>query len=139
MTKPKGKRGGPRPGSGRPKGFDKEYARLKLREQVFANIDAMVDAQISNARGIKYLVWRDKKTGKFKPVPEDALERLSDAGEVIEVWEEKPNVQAFTDLMNRTIDKPAEQVLLDAQVQVTDVVDRLKAGRERLARLKRRG
>ena len=30
--------------------------------------------------------------------------------EIIEVWEKDPSVQAFTDLMNRTLDKPAEQV-----------------------------
>jgi len=35
--------------------------------------------------------------------------------EVIEVWEERPNVQAFTDLLNRTIDKPIEQVNADVK------------------------
>jgi hypothetical protein len=33
--------------------------------------------------------------------------------EIIEVWEKDPSVQAFTDLMNRTIDKPVEQVQAD--------------------------
>ena len=39
--------------------------------------------------------------------------------EVIEVWEKDPSVQAFTDLLNRAIDRPMEQeqqINLDAHV-----------------------
>jgi hypothetical protein len=36
--------------------------------------------------------------------------KLGDDEEIIEVWEKDPSVQAYTDLLNRALDKPAEQV-----------------------------
>jgi hypothetical protein len=114
-------RGGARPGAGRPKGsiepkrIEKEEARARLRALVMARLDPLVQAQIDNAKGIKYLVAREKKSGKFRRLTEaQALlqvggEEANDL-EIIEVWEKDPSVQAFTDLMNRTIDKPVEQV-----------------------------
>ena len=117
-------RGGRRPGAGRKKGggslLDKEAAREVLRNIVKANLGPMTEAQVANAKGIKYLVARDKKTGKFRRLSEDALAVLEgdDEREVIEVWEKDPNVSAFTDLLNRTLDKPKEhfeaEVNLDA-------------------------
>jgi len=38
-----------------------------------------------------------------------AKDKLRKGEEIIEVWEKDPKVQAFTDLMNRCIDKPKEQ------------------------------
>lgn len=108
----------PRP-RGRPKGtggWDKARAYQRLREIVWANQDALHEAQVKNALGIRYLVSRDKKTGKFTKISEEqAKERLSDAAwlannELLEVWDERPNVQAYTDLMNRVLGKPAEHV-----------------------------
>jgi hypothetical protein len=110
-------RGGARPGAGRPKGskdartLEKEEARRLLRARVTSEMTSLVDAQITHAKGIKYLVVREKKSGKFVRVTEAmARVKLGDDEEVIEVWEKDPSVQAFTDLMNRTIDKPPEQV-----------------------------
>jgi len=110
-------RGGKRPGAGRPKGtkspstIDKEALRELVRAKVAANMGPLLDAQVQNAQGLKYLVTRDKKSGKFIRVTEAmAKAKLGDHEEIIEVWEKDPSVQAFTDLMNRTIDKPAEQV-----------------------------
>lgn len=106
-------RGGKRPGAGRPKGskeqgtLDKELARAHLRELVTAKMTPLVEAQIANAMGIKYLVVRQKTTGKFVRVSE-AMARISDGEELIEVWEKDPSQPAFTDLMNRTIDQPAK-------------------------------
>ena len=109
-------KGGRRAGAGRPKGskdpqtLHKEQAREVLRALVFAEMSPLVAAQIAQARGLKYLVTRDKKTGKFIRVTEAmAKVKLGTHEEIIEVWEKDPSVQAFTDLMNRTIDKPAEQ------------------------------
>jgi hypothetical protein len=114
-------RGGARKGAGRPKGsknpatITKEQAREALREYVKERMAELVSAQVANAIGIKYLVVRDAKTGKFLRVSEAlAREKLKSGEEIVEVWEKDPSVQAFTDLMNRTIDKPAEQV--DANV-----------------------
>src|SRR5215467_2034473 len=122
-------RGGARPGAGRPKSpatleqeaararrqeaaWSKEAAREHVRQRVCRELEPMLDAQILNAKGLKYLVTRDKKTGKFVRVTE-AMARLkqddAEQLETIEVWEKDPSVQAFTDLLNRALDKPKEQ------------------------------
>jgi hypothetical protein len=107
-------RGGKRPGAGGPKGWDKERQRQKLREQFFARQDAMIDAQISQACGVKYLVARERKTGKFVEVTEEQVKAIlsgkDDTLEMMEVWEKQPSVQAFADLANRALGKPAEHV-----------------------------
>ena len=88
-----------------------------MREQVMAEvapkIQALVQAQIQNALGIKYLVTRDKKTRKFVRIGPAVAGNLRE--ETIEVWEKDPSVHAFADLMNRTIDKPAEQPVTSEQ------------------------
>lgn len=134
-------RGGHRPGSGRPKGpqtLEKEALRDLVRQRVAKRLGKLVDAQIANAEGLKYLVARNSKTGKFERVSPAMLESASDdLQERIEVWEKDPSVQAFTDLLNRTIDKPAEQpheVKLTGEVTL---VSRLQAARKRHADAKR--
>ena len=143
----KGKSGNPkglRKGTKHKGTLSKEAAREVLRQIVLAELKPMAEAQIKHAKGISYLVYRDKKGGKFtKVTAEDAedvfaREELSaaDGGVYIEVWEKEPSVQAFTDLMNRAIDKPAETI--NAAVTVsTKIEDRIKAGRDRLAKVKR--
>lgn len=42
----------------------KEEARRLLREKVTAQLGPLVEAQIKNALGIKYLVVRERKGGK---------------------------------------------------------------------------
>jgi hypothetical protein len=106
-------KGGRREGAGRPAGtknpstLTKEAARDALRQIVLREMDALVGAQLSHAKGLQYLVYRDKKTGKFERVT--ALEAVNQDENTIEVWEKDPSVQAFTDLMNRALDKPKEQ------------------------------
>lgn len=103
-------------GSGKPKGYkapktlDKLAAREFVRQRVTAALAPLIDAQIANASGLKYLVVREKGTGKFVRVTE-AMARVKQgqSEETIEVWEKDPSVQAFTDLLNRALDKPAEQ------------------------------
>src|SRR5260370_31239538 len=112
-------RGGSRPGAGKPKGYkhqktlDKDAAREFVRQRVIAALGPLVDAQITNAQGLKYLVTRDKKTGKFVRVTE-AMARIrqqdTEQLETIEIWEKDPSVYAFSDLLNRALDKPKEQV-----------------------------
>lgn len=111
-------RGGARPNTGVPKGYKqpktiaKEQAREALRQIILHHAQELVAAQIANAKGIKYLVVREKKSGKFVRVTEAMARQkqdIKDSEEVIEVWEKDPSVQAFTDLLNRAIDKPAEQ------------------------------
>lgn len=111
-------RGGARPNSGPKKGskhkatLSKEAAREALRQVVLGDMRELAAAQIANAKGIKFLVVRQKSSGKFIRVTE-AMAKLKQGEEadteIIEVWEKDPSVQAFTDLMNRALDKPKEQ------------------------------
>lgn len=127
----KGKSGNP---SGRKRGtklkttLDKEAAREVLRQLVMAELKPMTDAQIANAKGIKFLVLRHAKSGKFIKRIEDkanAIE-LDPEHEIIEVWAKDPSVQAFTDLMNRALDKPIEQVVADIDHSGTISIEWLK-------------
>ena len=108
--------GGARPNSGPKKGakyrptLDKEQARAALRAVVIQHMEEMVAAQIAHAKGLQFLMVREKSTGKFKRVGQDVAEKLNPDEEIIEVWEKEPSVQAFTDLLNRTLDKPSEHV-----------------------------
>ena len=83
-----------------------------------------MQAQIDNAMGIKHLMMRDPKTGKFERVAKDATDpKVAEAqidaaltsGNSFWIYTKDPSVQAFTDLMNRALDKPTEQVQLQEQ------------------------
>jgi hypothetical protein len=139
---PKGKLGGARPNSGPKKGtkyrprastLSKEAAREALRVIVTREMEALTAAQIANAKGIRYLMSRDKKGGRFR-----RLEKLPKPGElvggedeIIEVWHKDPSIQAFTDLMNRALDKPKEQMQEIEVHGLEGLAERLARGRER--------
>ena len=60
--------GGTRPGAGRKKGplrLEKEAMRAYVRQRVGEALEPLLDAQIANAQGTKYLVLRAKATGRF--------------------------------------------------------------------------
>lgn len=114
-------RGGKRPGAGSKAGvsrgpyagtISKEMAREALRQVVLKNMDRMVRSQMANAVGIGHLFTRDK-TGKFTRIvnEDEALKLLTEGkeGEDFYIFMKDPSVQAFTDLMNRALDKPKEQ------------------------------
>lgn len=125
----KKKHGGKRKGAGKPKGvlwpstLDKLAAREYVRQKITAALDPILDAHIANAIGRRYLVKRDKRTGKFIGVTEAmAKAELGSDEEIIEVWEKDPSAQASMDLLNRAIDKPKEQeqeVDLKAEIVIT--------------------
>lgn len=137
-------KGGRRKGAGRPAGttgvkhqatLNKEVAREVVRQLITDRLKPLIEAQLAHAEGLKYLVTRDKKTGKFIRVTE-AMAKAKSGGtedeETIEVWEKDPSVQAFTDLLNRALDKPKEQaqdINLKAEF---DIVDALKRARHRV-------
>jgi len=139
-------RGGKRPGAGKPKGYkhkatlNKIEARELVRQAVIKELRPLLEAQIAHARGLKYLVVRAKGSGKFLRVTEAmAKVKLGKDEEIIEVWEKDPSVQAFTDLLNRALDKPKEQEQ-DINLNVRDsdqVIARLHAARARLAKRKK--
>lgn len=137
-------KGGKRTGAGAKKGshhketLDKLAAREFVRQRVTEKLGPLIDAQIANAQGLKYLVVRDKHSGKFLRVTEamakQKAEKLADNEEIIEVWEKDPSVQAFSDLVNRAIDKPKEQ---EQEIKLTgevNLVSRLHAARARHAK-----
>jgi hypothetical protein len=138
-------RGGKRVGAGRPKGtlnastINKEQAREALARVVMAHMEDLVGAQIANAKGLKYLIVRNAKTGKFERVTEERMKELLESGndaelERLEVWQKDPSVQAFTDLMNRALDKPKEQeqeIRISGEVEIVAV--KLQEARKRLA------
>jgi hypothetical protein len=92
-------------------------AREELRRMVIDSLGPMVAAQVDAAKGLKYLVTRDRKTGKFLRVTE-AMARVkqeSEKEETIEVWEKDPSTHAFDSLVNQAIDAPARQVAVTGQ------------------------
>lgn len=136
-------RGGARPNSGPKKGFkfpatiEKEEARKALRAMVIANMHAMTDAQIANAQGIRhFMLRRDDGTFERSDDPEAIVKALNSGDETsFYIFTKDPSVQAYTDLMNRALDKPTEHV--DLNVTSDDErVKRLTHARQRLAKLK---
>lgn len=132
------------PPGGRPKGrknnstISKELAREAFRAFIASHAEELHAAQIANAKGIQYLVGREKKTGKFVRLKQEQVEAVL-AGEdnqyaYLEVWDKDPSTPAYTDLMNRWMDKPAEQVQqVNLTVELVAVSDRLLTARKRLA------
>ena len=124
---------------GRPKGakgkktLEKEALRDRVRQLFAKHINALAYAQIQQALGLRYLVTRDKHTGKFIRVG-PAMARVA-SEETIEVWEKDPSTQAWTDLANRVLDKPAEQEQRMSVTLEIEVLRRLDAGRQRNALL----
>ena len=135
-------RGGKRRNAGAKRGskhaatLSKDAAREVVRQRVMRDIDPMVAAQIAHAQGISHFMLRDPKTGKFERITELAqIERALNADDAEEgssyyIWTKDPSVQAFTDLMNRALDKPKEQAQ-DVNVSITDVGQRLDQARVR--------
>lgn len=136
--------GGKRAGAGKPKGvrwqstLDKIAAREFVRQRVTAQLSALVDAQIANAQGISHLFLKDK-TGRFVQITDPAqIETVLNSGErdkYFYIHTKDPSTQAFTDLLNRALDKPAEQVQEIKLSGELNIVERLQAARQRLAKL----
>lgn len=141
---PKDPRGGKRPGAGRPKGtvnlstITKEQARDALRQIVLEKMERLVSAQLDNATGIRHFIVRGAG-GKFERLTDpEQIEAALNADEAEEgktywIYTKDPSVQAFTDLMNRALDKPKEQ---EQEIKITgeaDMIAALYEGRKRAA------
>jgi len=142
--------GGRRKGSGRKKGvklpatITKEQAREALRQIVLQHMDKLVQAQLHNAQGLNHLMMRDPKTGKFERVAKDVddpkmaeaqIDAALASNNAVWIYQKDPSIQAFTDLMNRALDKPIEQVQLSGELNIqTEVITKLEAARRRLAK-----
>lgn len=130
-------RGGKRPGSGAPRGnqngmnVDKAKYRQAARDVIGPHMVDVLSAHIANAKGIKYLVVREKATGKFLRVGEIAA---AASEEVIEVWEKDPSIEAAKVLLDRLLDKPSEHIELTGQDGgPLELVTRIASARKRLS------
>src|SRR5215472_9991790 len=114
----KGNNGGARPGAGKPKGVKwpttlrKEEARELVRQYFTERLPQFLDAMSDNITGIRHLMMRDPKTGKFERVTGDAkqIDKALKLKNAFWIYTKDPNVQAFTDLLNIAIDKPSEHI-----------------------------
>jgi len=130
---------GGKAGPGRPKGsknketLAKEAAREIQRQMITERLRPLTDAHIENAIGIKHLMLRDPKTGKFERVKDEEGidEALKSDGEAIWIYTKDPSVEAFKTLMDRALDKPKEQ-MQEVSVTVQGLEERIKAADARI-------
>ena len=110
--------GGARPGGGKPKGvrwpstLAKAEAREKVRQFINERLGEFLEAMADNVLGIRHLMMRDPKTGKCERITGDAkqIDKALKSKNACWIYTKDPNVQAFTDLMNRCLDKPSEHL-----------------------------
>lgn len=107
----------------------KEEAREALRVIVMREMDAMVAAQVAATKGISHFFLRDPKTKQFVKIEDaKAIETAlnsGDEGSYYWIFTKDPSTPAFTDLMNRALDKPKEQphdVNLTGKLTLEDLV-----------------
>jgi hypothetical protein len=114
ISRANGRKGGRPKGIPAAKTLEKEEIRRQVREHVSRVLPALLESATAAALGVKYAVARHRASGRFVPVTKELSEAIltgKDAEhEMFEVWEEKPNIPAFTDLMNRAADKPTEAI-----------------------------
>ena len=107
-----GKKGGRPPGPAQAT-IDKALKREELRRIVCEELEPMTRAQMAHAKGISYMVLRQKDGTFTRATDVKQLDAALAAGaSTFQIFTQAPNTQAFTDLMNRALDKPAEQVQL---------------------------
>jgi hypothetical protein len=125
---------------GRPKGrksartLAKAAARERVCQRVYAELDALVQAQIAQALGVSHFFLRNTR-GQFEQVTDpkviEAALNAGDEGRYYWIFTKDPSIQAFTDLMNRALDKPKEQELEVSVRGEVELVQRLAAARLR--------
>jgi hypothetical protein len=111
LRTPKGQRiGGIQKGGKWRTTLEKEEARELVR-QITQYLGPMIHAQVQHAIGISHMFLR-REDGTFERSDDpDAIPEALNSGDSTSyyVFTKDPSVQAFTDLMNRSIDKPKEQ------------------------------
>lgn len=125
---PKSKRGGKRPGAGRPKGtrephtLEREATLKAYRARVCQVAGALLDAELTVARGCSFLYRKPKAAPKGQ---ERKAERVTDAetiqrflnGELDHdetdwyfITTDKPDTMTIRGMFDRTFDRPAQRV-----------------------------
>ena len=81
------------------KTLEKEAARDLVRQKITERLETLIDAQIDNAEGIRHLMMRDPKTGRFERITGDAkqVDKAIKSKNACWIYTKDPNVQAFTD------------------------------------------
>jgi hypothetical protein len=113
--------GGKRKGAGRRPGktpavkarlIGKEQAIEYTRSWVTARLSPLLESAYDHAVGIRHLMMRDPKTGQFERVTGTAeqIDEALKSPNAFWIYTKDPSVQAFTDLLNRAMGKPAAQV-----------------------------
>ncbi len=106
-----GAKGGRPVGSVSQKTIDKELYREKLRQLVAAELEPMVKAQMEHAKGVQYMVLRMPDGSFARATDEKQIDAACAVGaRAFKIMTQAPNTQAFTALLDRALDKPAEQV-----------------------------
>ncbi len=108
------------PGSGRKHGYKAPQTMAKLearefvRQTVTAELAPMLKAQIAHAKGIDHFFLRDPKTKQFVKIEDpkmiEAALNMGERNDYYWVFSKDPSVQAFTDLLNRALDKPTDSL-----------------------------
>ena len=90
----------------------------------------MVSAQVANAIGIMHLMLRNEDGTWRKATKADEIEKaLNGDPNLYWISTKDPNVTAFSDLMNRALDKPKEQaqeLKLTGEVALVERKERLR-------------
>lgn len=112
-------RGGKRPNSGPKKGaiykptIEKAEIRRAFRDYVASHMPRMLRSQVANAIGIGHLFTRDKG-GKFTRIEDmaqiDKLLAEGTEGEHYWIFAKDPSVQAFSVLVEQTMDQAPKHV-----------------------------
>lgn len=112
----RGGNGGKRPGAGGKRGAvyaptrDKIAAREALRRLIDRHMERMCHAQVENACGIQHFFLR-AEDGTFTRVtdPEEITRALNGPVTGYRIFTKDPHTPAFTALLDRALDRPAEQ------------------------------
>lgn len=118
--RPKGLKDSPtsrRGAAKRQKVMEQAAAAEFTRQYITARLEPILEAQLDNAVGIKYLMARDRKGGRWK-----RLESLPKPGqqvgtddEIVEVYAKDPSVHAAVELLMRALGKARDTVDLNAR------------------------
>jgi hypothetical protein len=122
---------------GKPKGYkapatiDKEAKRELVRQLVAAELEPMVKAQIAHAKGVHFMILRNPDGTVTRATNEKQVDAACAVGaQAFEIVTQTPNVQAFSDLLNRALDKAREQpqdLNISSTLNIVDVLRQRRA------------
>lgn len=115
-------RGGMPKGHITPKVIQKLEGKALLREMVLQNLTPIVRGLMAKATGINHMMLRDPENGQWvRLTSQEQIEEALNApgaeeGKTFWIHTKDPDVQAASDLLNRAIGKPVEEVDIQAKV-----------------------